>query len=266
MGFESLSDDPRYRSGGAIVLAPHDAAWAAAFAREASILSEALSNLPFELHHIGSTSIPGIVAKPVIDMLGVVPAVEAVDAQAHRLARLGYEAMGEFGMPGRRYFRKDAPDGTRTHQLNAFAAGSAEIRRHLDFRDYLRVFPAEAAAYAALKQVLAERCGSDMLAYSDGKSEFIRAVDRRAEAWRQRTERTRGKQYLLTGCDGSQHSSATPGLLGGNQWSKIHGRLDCARAVRALPRGYAKGRVFFADAATARAAGYRPCGWCMRAQ
>jgi GrpB-like predicted nucleotidyltransferase (UPF0157 family) len=147
-----------------------------------------LSDLPIELHHIGSTAIPGIAAKPVIDMLGIVPAVEALDAGAHRLAVLGYEALGEFGIPGRRYFRKNGPDGVRTHQLHAFAVGSPDIQRHLDFRDYLRAFATEAAAYAALKQSLAERCGSDMDAYSDGKTEFIQAVERRAAAWRERTE------------------------------------------------------------------------------
>jgi GrpB-like predicted nucleotidyltransferase (UPF0157 family) len=186
---DAPSIEQRYRPGGVIVLAPHRAAWAAAFEREASAIADALSGLPIELHHIGSTAIPGMVAKPVIDMLGVAPAVEALDVHAHRLAGLGYEALGEFGIQGRRYFRKNAPDGARTHQLHAFAAGSPEIRRHLDFRDYLRAFPAEAAAYAALKQGLATRCGSDMGAYSDGKTEFIRAVERRAAVWRQRTER-----------------------------------------------------------------------------
>jgi GrpB-like predicted nucleotidyltransferase (UPF0157 family) len=178
---------PRYRPGGTIVLAPSSDAWAAEFAREASAIADALAELPIELHHIGSTSIPGIVAKPVIDLLGVVPlldALDALDTHAGRLAALGYEAKGEFGIRGRRYFRKNAPDGTRTHQLHAFAAGSPEIRRHLDFRDYLRAFPAVAAEYAALKQRLAERCGGDMQAYGEGKTEFIRAVEQRAAAWR----------------------------------------------------------------------------------
>ena len=185
---ELSSFGQRYRPGGMIVLAPHSATWAEAFEREASAIADALSGLSIELHHIGSTAIPGIVAKPVIDMLGIVPALEALDARADRLAALAYEALGEFGIAGRRYFRKDAPDGARTHQLHAFAAGAPEIQRHLDFRDYLRAFPAEAAAYAALKEGLAARCGSDMHAYSDGKTEFIRAVERHAAMWRKRTE------------------------------------------------------------------------------
>ena len=143
---------------------------------------DAPPDLSIELPHIGSTAIPGIVAKPVIDVL----AVEALDALAHRLGVLGYEALGEFGITGRRYFRKNAPDGIRPHQLHALAVSSPEIQRHLDFRDYLRAFPTEAAGYAGLRQRLADRCGSDMRAYSDGKTEFIRAVERRAAAWRER--------------------------------------------------------------------------------
>jgi GrpB-like predicted nucleotidyltransferase (UPF0157 family) len=167
-----------------IVLATHNPQWAPAFESEASAILEALSDLPIELHHIGSTAIPNIVAKPVIDMLGIVPTLEDLDMRGLRLSGLGYESLGEFGIPGRRYFRKDSPDGVRTHQLHAFAVGSPEIQRHLDFRDYLRAFPSDAAAYAALKMDLARHCGSDTAAYSDGKTEFIRAVERRAAAWR----------------------------------------------------------------------------------
>lgn len=186
---DESSSEQRYTPGGTIVLAAHSVTWAAAFEREVAGILAALSELPLEVHHIGSTAIPEIVAKPVIDMLGVVPTVDALDVRAHRLATLGYEALGEFGIPGRRYFRKNAPDGVRTHQLHAFAAGSPEIARHLDFRDYLRAFPAEAAAYAALKQELAGRCGSDEHSYGDGKAEFIRGVELRASAWRRRTPR-----------------------------------------------------------------------------
>jgi GrpB-like predicted nucleotidyltransferase (UPF0157 family) len=181
---DPTASTPRRAPGAAIVLAPPDPEWAAAFARESAAIAAALVGLPITLHHIGSTAIPGIVAKPVIDMLGVVPSVEALDARAPQLVAIGYEAMGEFGIAGRRYFRKDAPDGVRTHQLHAFAAGSPEIDRHLDFRDYLRAFPATAAAYAALKRELAARAGGDVRAYGDGKTAFVRDVERRAAGWR----------------------------------------------------------------------------------
>jgi hypothetical protein len=74
------------------------------------------------------------------------------------------------------------------------------------------------------------------------------------------------KQFRLLDSNGHIVSSDTPGLLGGNRRLKIYGRLDCPSALRALPRGYARHRVFFADEATAIAGGYRPCGVCMRAE
>ena len=165
------------------MLAPYNARWPAAFQQESAAIRNALSGTPITLHHIGSTSIPGIVAKPVIDMLGVVPTIDDIDAHERQLAAIGYEGLGEFGISGRRYFRKTAPDGARTHHLHVFADGSAAIDRHLDFRDYLRAFPAEAAAYADLKQKLAAQfTGED---YSEGKTEFIRSIEQRAAAWRE---------------------------------------------------------------------------------
>jgi GrpB-like predicted nucleotidyltransferase (UPF0157 family) len=167
-----------------IVLAQHDPAWTSAFAREAERLTRACGDLLLDLHHIGSTAIPGLVAKSVIDMLAVAPSVEALDVRGETFETLGYQVMGEFGMPGRRYFRKDDSAGRRTHQVHAFAEGSNEIRRHLDFRDYLRAHPAIAEAYGTLKQRLASECRGDMRCYSDGKTPFIRDVDQRAAIWR----------------------------------------------------------------------------------
>lgn len=74
------------------------------------------------------------------------------------------------------------------------------------------------------------------------------------------------KRYRLLGPDGVEYESEQPGAFGGNRKARIYGRLDCASAIRALPRGYARHRVFFADEATAIAAGYRPCGNCLRAE
>jgi GrpB-like predicted nucleotidyltransferase (UPF0157 family) len=169
---------------GGIILAAHDARWAVQFGHEASVVRAALGGILIELHHIGSTAIPGIAAKPIIDMLAVVTSVEELDRASPRLEPLGYESKGEFGIPGRRYFRKDSPSGIRTHQLHAFAIGSADVDRHLNFRDYLRAHPAEAQAYEALKRGLAVQSLGDGHAYSDGKTDFIRELERRAAAWR----------------------------------------------------------------------------------
>ena len=166
-----------------IHLVEYDAAWALDFAREATGIRRALSSCLIDLHHIGSTAIPGIVAKPIVDMLAVVSSVELVDAHTGDLESLGYEAKGEYDIPGRRYFRKHAPDGTRTHHLHAFALGSPHIARHLDFRDYLRAHPPIAEAYADLKRSLA-RGSVDTREYTEAKAEFVREIERKAAAWR----------------------------------------------------------------------------------
>jgi GrpB-like predicted nucleotidyltransferase (UPF0157 family) len=167
-----------------IHLAEHDPAWRTDFEQEAARLRVVLGAALLDVHHVGSTAVPELVAKPVIDMLAVVVSVHGVDEYQDRLAHIGYEGMGEFGIPGRRYFRKHGVDGRRTHHLHAFAVGAAEIERHLGFRDYLRAHPDEAMRYAALKRGLAAR-SSDTRAYTDGKTAFIREIDRRAAAWRQ---------------------------------------------------------------------------------
>jgi GrpB-like predicted nucleotidyltransferase (UPF0157 family) len=181
---DTLASEPAYRPGGTIVLATHNPSWAANFARESAIVTAVLGDLLIALHHIGSTAIPTIVAKPVIDMLAAVTRVELLDEQRSRLESLGYEALGEFGIAGRRYFRKNSNAGVRTHQLHAFAAESMDFQRHLDFRDYLRAHSAEATEYAELKQSLARHCATNMEAYTNGKSAFIRDVERRAAVWR----------------------------------------------------------------------------------
>jgi GrpB-like predicted nucleotidyltransferase (UPF0157 family) len=173
-----------HRVGEQVVLVPHSTLWPSAFEREAEAIRTALGDIPIELHHIGSTAIPGIDAKPVIDMIGIVATVDDLDTHALRLIAIGYEALGEYGIVGRRYFRKDSSEGVRTHQLHAFATESPEIQRHLDFRDYLRAFPRVAAEYAALKQSLARRSGADIVRYTDAKTEFVREIEDRAAEWR----------------------------------------------------------------------------------
>lgn len=168
-----------------IVLAEPDPGWSEAFTVEAERIRPAFGALLIALHHIGSTAVPGLRAKPVIDILAVVTSVQALDAQADRFEALGYEVMGEFGLPGRRYFRREDSRGVRTHQVHAYARESSiEIERHLDFRDYIREHPETARAYADLKQRLAAGCRGDMRRYSDGKTAFIREIEQRAALWK----------------------------------------------------------------------------------
>jgi GrpB-like predicted nucleotidyltransferase (UPF0157 family) len=173
-----------YSRGLMIVLVPYDRAWPPTFAAEATRLRRALPDLFVGLQHMGSTAIPGLIAKPVIDMLAVVDSVEAVDLHRETFEALGYEVMGEFGIPGRRYFRKDDSSGRRTHQLHAFVRGSSHIVRHLDFRDYLRAHPAVAEAYGLLKQRLAAECENDTRRYTEGKTAFVQEIEERAARWK----------------------------------------------------------------------------------
>ena len=131
-----------------VTVVPHDLAWRREFNVEARQITECLGDVVTRLHHIGSTAIPGLPAKPTIDILMEVVDLESVDAATPSLKTLGYEAMGEYGIPRRRYFRKNDASGKRTHHVHAFELGSDEVRRHLAFRDYLIAHPSAAHAYA----------------------------------------------------------------------------------------------------------------------
>lgn len=161
---------------------PHDPAWATAFDTEALAIRASIDALS-QVHHIGSTSIPGILAKPIIDMLGVVVSLDGIDAQSRAFEILGYEVMGAFGIEGRRYFRKVSGSGVRTHHLHVFASGSPHIARHLAFRDYLRAHVEVAAEYSALKAKLTQDGSASWDGYIDGKDPFIKRVERDALLW-----------------------------------------------------------------------------------
>jgi len=181
LGNHTLLHEDSALSTTRIVLAEHDPAWAEAFTREAERIRPAFGRLLIQLHHIGSTAVPGLAAKPVIDMLAVVSDVHQLDRHTAAFDALGYEAMGEYGLPGRRYFRRNDSAGVRTHQVHAYAPGSADdIERHLAFKDFLRAHPDAARAYHDLKQRLIDECHDDMNCYSNGKTAFIRDIERRA--------------------------------------------------------------------------------------
>ena len=167
-----------------VAVVAHSPQWRTAFEAEAKHVAAALGQNVVAVHHIGSTAIPHIYAKPVIDLLVEVRNITEVDGQRSAMEALGYEVMGEYGIPGRRYFRKSNQQGGRTHHIHAFEAGSAEVTRHLAFRDYMIAHPGDAQRYSALKKRLAEEHPQSMDAYVDGKDRFIQEVDRKAAQWR----------------------------------------------------------------------------------
>ena len=122
---------------------------------------------------------PRLAAKPIIDIMAAVRSLEQADAAAEKFSRIGYEYLGEFGIPGRRYLRKGGDE--RTHQIHIFQADDRKnIERHLAFRDYLRTHEEERREYAALKKELARRFPYDIDGYCDGKEEFVRAMEKQA--------------------------------------------------------------------------------------
>lgn len=166
-----------------VLVVPHNPSWQYEFAAEAKRICIAFGELPIAIHHIGSTAIHGIFAKPIIDILLVVRDLQAVDLKTEGMVALGYEAMGEFGIPGRRYFRKNTPHGVRTHHVHTFEQGSPDVQRHLVFRDYLNAHGAAAKAYSSLKQHLAASFPYDIEAYMKGKDSFIKEHEAKALEW-----------------------------------------------------------------------------------
>src|SRR5919198_672780 len=163
-----------------VEVVPHSPQWRDAFETEAEHVAAALGENVVAVHHIGSTAIPNIYAKPVIDLLVEVRDITEVDGRSSAMKLLGYEVMGEFGIFGRRYFRKDNREGVRTHQIHAFEAGSAQVERHLAFRDYMIAHPEDARKYSELKRKLAQEHPQNIERYMDGKDDFIKEMDRRA--------------------------------------------------------------------------------------
>ncbi len=159
-----------------VELVPYSAEWPATAEREIGRLVHALNGLVVAGHHIGSTAVPGLHAKPVIDLLLVVWSVTELDAHEVVFRHLGYRCRGENGIAGRRYYTLDDVTGLRLFQVHCFAPDSGEIERHLAFRDYLRTHPETARGYEAEKRRCRELHPNDSNAYCDAKAAWIAGV------------------------------------------------------------------------------------------
>ncbi|MGR5998450.1 GrpB family protein [Bacillus cereus] len=165
-----------------IVVVPHENHWSEKFQMEAKRLKSAMPET-VKIYHIGSTSVPGLAAKPIIDMIMEVENIERVDGWNERFIELGYIVKGENGISRRRYFIHGTEE-KRSYHLHVFEKGNPEIVRHLAFRDYMMAHYEEAEAYATLKKELAEKYTYDGALYTEGKNEFVRNVDEKAKEWR----------------------------------------------------------------------------------
>jgi GrpB-like predicted nucleotidyltransferase (UPF0157 family) len=155
--------------------------WRVKFADEKTAISRSLGEIVVHIHHIGSTSVEGLAAKPIIDILLEVTSLDALDLASSKLNLLGYEGRGELGIPRRRFFLKGK--FYRTHQIHAFKEGDSHVLRHLAFRDYLIAHPPIAAEYADLKKRLAATCNDDIDVYCDGKDDFVKFHETEALEW-----------------------------------------------------------------------------------
>jgi len=160
---------------------PYDERWGARYAEEARLLRSIFGEELLEMHHIGSTSVAGLAAKPVIDIMPVVKDIGRIDRFDEAMRAAGYTPKGENGIPGRRYFQKGGDE--RTHHVHVYGKDSPEIKRHLAFRDFLRQHPDEARRYGELKTILSERHPFDVSSYIEGKERFASELEGRALKW-----------------------------------------------------------------------------------
>ena len=151
--------------------------WPLAFEKEALLLKYALAVGLSDIYHIGSTSVPGMVAKPVIDILVEADDLDLIDDRQEKMTKRGYKSLGEYGIKGRRYFKKafHKEDGVGYH-IHLFQRGASSIRRHLAFRDLLIDYPNVAEEYAEIKRSLANTNGVLVPDYQSRKSSWIEQV------------------------------------------------------------------------------------------
>jgi len=155
--------------------------WPQMFEDEAGKIKSIMNEIIVQIHHIGSTSIPNMSAKPVIDILIEAQSIEKVDLFNQAMMELGYDPKGENGIPNRRYFSKG--EVNRTHHVHIFQTGNPEIMRHLLFRDYLIAHPEDATLYSELKQSLAKQFPQDIEQYIQGKDGLVKELDEKAKLW-----------------------------------------------------------------------------------
>lgn len=165
-----------------ITLTPHNPNWTQQYETEAATLTPIFGDNLIAIHHIGSTAVPGLQAKPIIDMMPIVWDIEQVDSLSDAMAEQGYIHKGEHGIPGRRYFRKGS-DLYHTHHIHVYEQDSPEIAQHLLFRDYLCAHPQKADAYDQLKTTLAQKYTDDTVAYTSAKSDFVQTMIQEAFVW-----------------------------------------------------------------------------------
>lgn len=154
--------------------------WARMFQTEVLFLKKVFGEEILRFEHFGSTSVQGMKAKPVIDMMCIVKDIEKIDLFNRKMDSYGYDVAGEWGIPGRRLFRKGGEN--RTHHIHFYQFDNPQIERHLLFRDYLQLHPQEAEKYSRLKEELVHHFDNTK-EYSQAKKTFVKEMEERALLW-----------------------------------------------------------------------------------
>jgi GrpB-like predicted nucleotidyltransferase (UPF0157 family) len=165
-----------------VVVVDYDPTWPTQFATLRDRAASALGDLAAAIEHVGSTSVPGLAAKPIIDLDILLRDPAGLPEAIQRLAALGYAHLGDLGIAAREAFRQP-PDPIR-HNLYVCYIADAEYRRHILFRNHLRANPDDARAYGDLKRDLAARYTNDRDAYTEAKTAFVEGILARASAER----------------------------------------------------------------------------------
>ncbi len=163
-----------------VIVVNYDPNWPELFRSLRKRIADALGGLAEAVEHVGSTAVPGLAAKPIIDIDALLAREAPLPRAIERLASLGYVYQGDLGIPERAAFLP--PSNQHPHHLYVCPPYSAEFRKHIAFRDYLRSHPKDAEAYADLKKALAERFRENRADYVAAKSEFVTGLTHRAIA------------------------------------------------------------------------------------
>lgn len=160
---------------GVVKLRKYDSEWKNLYEKESRLITTRISDYIENIQHIGSTAIPGVVAKPIIDILLAINSIANIEKIKDPLDSIGFIYRGEQGIPDRHLFVKGGKD-FRTHHLHVVEKSHYEWSKHILFRDYLLKYPKEVEAYSNLKQELLRKYEFDREKYTDGKSDFISEI------------------------------------------------------------------------------------------
>jgi len=164
-----------------IEVVPYDENWKRLYSVEEKILRTVFGKNLLKIHHVGSTAIPGLSAKPIIDILIEVNSLTEADSKNSEMSKIGYSALGEYGIKGRRFFRKG--DKIRTHHIHLFQENDENLLRHIAFRDYLLSNQKRLKEYEELKIGLAIKYPYSIDEYCDGKNSLILEIEKEALNW-----------------------------------------------------------------------------------